>query len=663
MKHIFLTTGTLIAIFFASTVASPAQASMSDEPNRGDGMKNFKEKILVATQALVDQIDAWIDEVTLERKLAESDSDLCPSSLSLIEDAGEDSLRKHTGLRQEQNEIRRELEALKLKAQEMERAIQNKTSEGDEKVEKNLKRLTLDMEKLQKRLDRLQKRTEHMRRDLEDRYITNGQDVIRVNDDYVVEQGDTLHGDIVLTNGDLTVRGAIKGKALVTNGDILLENQGVVEGDAVAINGDIVVRDSARVLGRFIEHHDVTDADDLDEEELAFNNFYIKYPSSVSTLFPLRSPFEDSFLRYNRVEGLYLGFAHPKKIYWLSRPEIVGTGSLGYGFASHTWRYSLGLYKPMYFDNHIIELGAEGHSLTDSKDHWVVGRDENSVTAFLAREDFMDYFERRGYSISLEWSARYDNAIQTRLTTAYRHDTYRSMDKATDWSVFGGDKTFRENPAVSDGNINSVAVTAGVSTVVKIAKQMAGWDFLTSYEVAGGTTKGDYNFYQIIADLRRYQPLFGFMNLNGRIRAAASNGEIPVQRSFDLGGISTLPGYRYKEFSGSHVALANVELIIMNPIDGNSKGWAKWALDGINLILFSDFGVTNTPTYSRFRDQAPVSMNASFDEGITSLKNNQVKSDIGFALGSSDGDFRIGMAWRLDKSSSPNFILRFTRPF
>jgi outer membrane protein assembly factor BamA len=237
------------------------------------------------------------------------------------------------------------------------------------------------------------------------------------------------------------------------------------------------------------------------------------------------------------------------------------------------------------------------------------------------------------------------------------------MDKGTDWSLFGGDKIFRENPAVNESNINSILLTVGASTVTHTSKQIDGWDFQSSYEIAGGSVHGDFNFYQIMLDARRYQPLWDFMNLNLRARAGASNGILPIQRTFELGGISTLPGYRFKEFTGSHILLGNVELIINSNFVRKSRGWASWLLNNVNIILFTDFGVTNTSSYLITRDYSSGAMDASFSDGFSSLTHNQVKTDAGIAIGSADGDFRLGMAWGLDRGRTPNFILRFTRPF
>ncbi|MBR9978239.1 MAG: hypothetical protein KFH87_09140, partial [Bacteroidetes bacterium] len=149
------------------------------------------------------------------------------------------------------------------------------------------------------------------------------------------------------------------------------------------------------------------------------------------------------------------------------------------------------------------------------------------------------------------------------------------------------------------------------------------------------------------------------LNLNLRLRGGISDGVLPLQRAFELGGPSTLPAYRYKEFTGSSAALLNAEFIIRSTIAGNARGWAKRILTSTNIILFADAGTTNQITPLSTEDVTHGALPAGFGDAFL----DDWKSDVGIAIGSVDGDFRIGAAWRLDRSETPTFIIRFTRPF
>lgn len=397
-----------------------------------------------------------------------------------------------------------------------------------------------------------------------------------------------------------------------------------------------------------------------DDEESFEGNFFAKYPSTFPWMFPLTTRLHETFLRYNRVEGVYIGLAQSKRLYWHSKPWIVSTGSLGYGFANHTWRYSLGLYFPLYFDKHIVEFGGEGHSFTDSKDQWSFDRDENTFTALFAREDFLDYFERRGFTATAAWYYRSDSELNLRASVGYVHDTYGNMNRATNWSFFGGDKSFRPNPLINEGNINSFMFTAAMHTLPSLTDRSEGWNVQFSFEQAGGTAKGDFEFSQLVLDATRYQPLCEHMAINLRARLGASDGMLPAQRQFELGGPGTLPGYRFKEFAGTHAALLSAEWILRSTLAGNARGWVRNLLNSTNLIFFANAGVTNSVAPLVTRDLRNGAMEADFTEDWVF---DSWKSDLGIALGSTDGSFRIGAAWRLDRGESPNFVLRFTRPF
>jgi len=406
---------------------------------------------------------------------------------------------------------------------------------------------------------------------------------------------------------------------------------------------------------------------DDDDAQFSFKpQIYRKYPGSFGGVFPVDTRLGETIFRYNRVEGVYIGLAQPKRLYWHSKPRVVGAGSIGYGFANHRWRYGLGLYLPLYFSDMILEFGGEGHSFTDSKDQWTVNRDENTFAALLASEDYMDYFSREGFSASVAWHYRGPESLYLRASGAYVHDTYDNMGRRTDWSVFGGNKKFRPQPLINPGNLNSIVFSAAISTTPHVSRELHGWHAQASFESAGGFAGGDSEFRQLIIDIRRFQPVIPYVNVNVRARAGVSDGLLPLQRSLDLGGVGTLPGYRHKEFSGTQAALFNLEFIFRNPVFEDARGWAAELLGGLNLIAFYDAGITDAVDPARILNSSGH-MNGAVDAALGySFLEGRWHSDIGVAVGSADGDTRIGVAWPLTHtglSNGPRFILRLARPF
>lgn len=77
-----------------------------------------------------------------------------------------------------------------------------------------------------------------------------GKDV--VNQDLVVERGETIQGDVNVTNGDLTVYGTIDGKATIVYGDA--EVYGTIKGDLTVItDGNIKLHAGSDVQGNVVD--------------------------------------------------------------------------------------------------------------------------------------------------------------------------------------------------------------------------------------------------------------------------------------------------------------------------------------------------------------------------------------------------------------------------
>ncbi len=359
---------------------------------------------------------------------------------------------------------------------------------------------------------------------------------------------------------------------------------------------------------------------------------------------------ENFFVRYNRVEALFLGANFPNRYSWDER-SVSLFGSVGYGFASHRWRYSGGVSQQFGMGSTLIELGVEGHSLTDTKDHWIVDEGENSLTSFFMRDDYRDYFGREGVSGWFGLFGKWKSS-DMQFRVAYLNDSYQSLDWNTNWSVFGGDKLFRDNPQVWEGRMRSALASFEIHQEKQRTYFTTGWKAALSAEVAGKSFGGDFEFNRYIVDFIRYQPLSKYENLNFRFRAGSATGDVPPQKWFELGGISTLPAYSYKEFSGNRIALFNAEYMLNGKIFDAVDVFPSWLLRNCNLILFYDAGFANA-----------VASDEKFDQGFETLRLDNVKTDWGFGIGSRDAKIRLGFAWRTDIAEPVHVFLRLNRPF
>lgn len=469
---------------------------------------------------------------------------------------------------------------------------------------------------------------------------TETPDAITFNGDTEIAENDTIQGDLVVKNGTLTIRGTVLGDVLVVNGDVLLRRTAVVKGNARAMNGSITKDEGAVVEG-------YTEESNRSYESRTKRTSRAKYSYSFKPFMWYDREYDDNFLfRYNRVEGFFFGFGKSKEYYWDGSRVLSGYGSFGYGFASHKWRMQLGLGRQFATSSGLYEFGAEIHSLTDTKDEWIMKLGENNLAALFFHQDFRDYYQREGYSVH---TARYtkDGDVTTMMDVRYTVDRYTSMDKRANWAVFGGHQ-FRSNPFVNEGMLRSISVAAGFNTVEKYRRRSEGWDALGKVEVAGNQFGGDYDFTYALVDVRRYQSLSDDDQISVRIRGGALEGQTVVQRMFELGGANTMPAYGFKEFVGNRMILGNLEYQMTGELIDEIFFWP----DFFNLILFADAGaVANVPS------------KRAIYEGFDAVSTSTVKSDLGFALSWHDGNARLGFAWRTDTSAPVAVFFRLNRAF
>ncbi|MEE8390589.1 MAG: polymer-forming cytoskeletal protein, partial [Anaerolineae bacterium] len=90
-----------------------------------------------------------------------------------------------------------------------------------------------------------------------------GEGIIVWNEDYTLEEGERLDGNLVIFNGDATLEtdSRVEGSVIIWNGSV--EVEGTIDGDVVVSRGDIYLGDDARVKGNVVCSWDC----DLEQEE------------------------------------------------------------------------------------------------------------------------------------------------------------------------------------------------------------------------------------------------------------------------------------------------------------------------------------------------------------------------------------------------------------
>ena len=464
---------------------------------------------------------------------------------------------------------------------------------------------------------------------------------VKINEDEIIRS------NVIVKGGDLMIYGKVEGDVLVVGGDLYMKDGARVTGNAKVINGEIFEEDGSTIDGYIDRSSTKASSYREDEDRFRRSSFRLNAPWVSET-----TNLDNFIFRYNRVEGIFLGAGSEKRYYWDGWRDYSVYGSIGWGFKSHRWRGNLGLSRQFLVDDgHLLELGVEGHSLTDTKDHWIISQGENTAAAFLIHEDYRDYFGREGYGINAGYATQEED-MTIQVKAEFLSDRYSSLDNRTEWSMFGGDKVFRPNPLINDGKMTSILASAGLSTMEKTLRGPEGWSIYSTGEFAKRRFGGEFGFNQYVLDVRRYQPLGQYDNINIRLRAGTSEGVVPTQKIFEIGGLSTLHAFPFKSEFGNRMILVNAEYIINGDFLGELDFWPSWLMSGFNFILLSDAGFV--------REVSPL---VSWTDGFEDIRWTDFKHNIGVGLSNRSGSMKFAFVWRTDRADNAKFIFRIARPF
>ncbi len=509
---------------------------------------------------------------------------------------------------------------------------------------------------------------QQIRAHVEKKYLKRQQpqnsDIFRFWGDITIEPDELIRGDVVTLRGTIKVQGEVDGDVVSVFGGVELDSLARVNGDVVAVGGKIYRSPAARVTGDLVQTTitGVTVEDGDQHVSVGWHGVSVK-PKKGDEWERKRRPHQNQWspsiddepfmFRYNRVEGLFLGLKLEKDD-WRGRGQSWFDlyGHAGYGFARKRACYQIGLERN-FFGKYGPIIGAEAHDVVHSEDEWIIPTFENSLAALFLREDFQDYFRRAGYSAYIS----HDLSEYLTLTAEYRQDHHYDLKRKTQWSIFGGDKKFRENPLIDEIEFRSVAATAILDTRNDYKYPNQGWLINITGEFAGKDFKNptvDFNRY--IVDIRRYQPITSGENLDFRVRAGSSFGHLPRQLQFDIGGLSTIRGYNYKEFANdssnqtNRLLLGNIEYRIFgrrSPFNRMLGG------SDFSLILFADAGMVWS-----------VADTVKAQQGFDHLDWDDLYTAVGFGIGNREGNVRLDFAKRMDRKGEPLVVtFRINRPF
>jgi surface antigen Omp85-like protein len=439
-----------------------------------------------------------------------------------------------------------------------------------------------------------------------------------------IGQEQFIRGGVVGFWSDIYIDGEINEDVVAVFGNIEVGENAVIRGDVVAVNGRVKGDGKATIYGVLMSSSD--------SKKSFFKNWqkwgrHDQYVSMIGNFY------------YNRVDGAapYLGIRFIDEDSLLPTTTVYG----GYAFASERWRYHIGL-EQTFFKTSPLTIGASAYQRLASPDERNILESENTTFALLATEDYKDYYETRGFFGFIRWTPFRGNSYQL----GFRSEKQRWLNAYPNlWSLLGGSKRFNYNfhglgenariIGISDIDDKDLTVLeAEITLETKDPEDYlkhSFWGCYAGFEWSPDDWSGDYDFTRYLAELCRYQKLNRYFGLLIKATYGTSDGIIPAHRTFFLGGMGNLYGYREKEFSGAEFWLGDLEYHISFP-NTEMDGW-----------LFYNVGrITDDPG---------------------NWEDKEIKHSLGIGL-SIGNDIRMNIAQRLDRSgSSPRLNIRIGRIF
>ena len=434
-----------------------------------------------------------------------------------------------------------------------------------------------------------------------------------------IAKDDFVRGFVFSVKGNIVVNGEVNKDVVSLFGDVTIAAQAVIRGSVASITGAISVAKTGAVYG-----------DTFSGTKKSWVRRHRIYRG------------EDEFeilphISYNRVDGyapyLTLKYQDPDS----TLPTAWGT--IGYAFASERLRFELGMQQRL-MRKMSLALGAKYSRRLASSDDWLIGDGENTAFALLVTEDFKDFYESEGGGVYLK--AVPAKGLKTELGLFVEDTKWLSAHRNL-WSLFGGKKRFGENFGTVDDFVRDPGIAELDTTTDLYLHLRAEYDGTNKENLFGRSAwrtwgvldwsdsafGSDFNYRRYILQVRRYQKATrqSMLLLTGTF--GASDGYVPMNRLFFLGGVGTLYGYKNKEYWGSRFWMTNAEY--------------RFALPrrDIALALFWDCG--------------------QIYQGTSFASDFDVKHSIGAAmyLGRS---FRVSLSRRLDRSydNSPEVYVRLS---
>lgn len=367
----------------------------------------------------------------------------------------------------------------------------------------------------------------------------------------------------------------------------------------------------------------------------------------------------DDLFHYNRVQGAYLGLGLEEK-FW---ERLQTSAAFGYGFSDKRGNYDI-RFRYVAREQEDLFLNLKLYRLLLRRDNpYVVGVPLITTLSLLNKNDYGDYYYGDGFELSGElgfgqliYIQRDDFTHPTIFKLFFRNELQTSAQTNATFALFGGNRTFRDNPPIFNGVMRSFGFDAQLN--YSPIRRIANFGFQIKGEFSKPTlVPSDFDFAQYYAALLwRTRTLLPLWRMDLRLSGGYSTGDVPPQRFFSLesavGGTASASagvfrGMRVKEFYGDKFFSLSIEHNFGEIIPGVFR-IPNIASFGIEFIFLGGFGWSefSKRTLDYTRTTLPT----------TTLTSEKWYYELGFGLNQILIILRTDFTFRISQTRAPTLF-------